>query len=274
MAESYTYDETVAAVRDILSGNYKRLIPNGKIPSEYEIYDVNTLYTSRIVKQGGKVTDQDVFYTDVIAKYLLEHWDAWHDKITRIYRQSSYKQSGHDGKCNEETFGKKGERVEDNIAKHMFCMSQSCHGCVGQPAVEFDFLGKIFDYQIPLKNVESDKGVGAIDIVSQSGNTVYLIELKKQDNDKDTLLRSGLEAYTYSQQYNPENFRTSFNLTPDVEIKPVVLIFKDSFQYKEFKDGKHKAVIELLKKMGVDVYAMTGDALGHAYDYKIVEKLS
>lgn len=69
-----------------------------------------------------------------------------------------------------------------------------------------NILGKVLDYQTPLKDKQDDKAV-KIDIVSYNKDikTVYLLELKIEDS-KETMLRCVLEIYTYLKTLDAINF--------------------------------------------------------------------
>ena len=87
------------------------------------------------------------------------------DNIKKITRQSSYKVDTHDGKHNNQN----SNRLEEIMAIEIFRQGS------------LNILGKILDYQTPLKNEQKNKA-GKIDIVSYNKDikTVYLLELKKR----------------------------------------------------------------------------------------------
>ena len=68
-------------------------------------------------------------------------------------------------------------------------------------------FGKILDYQVPLKNKSTDKGLGKIDLISVKESSkpgtkiIYFLELKK-DNSKETLLRCLLEVYSPNFEFH------------------------------------------------------------------------
>ena len=95
-----------------------------------------------------------------------------------ISRESSYKVKTHDGKIKDEN----SNREEEKIAMKLFDASQD-KGRI------FDKIGKIIDYQTPLKNVQKDD-VGKIDLLAynEKEKTLKILELKKPDS-KETMLR-------------------------------------------------------------------------------------
>lgn len=83
-------------------------------------------------------------------------------------------------------------------------------------------LGKVLDYQIPLKDKQDDKAC-KMDLMSfkEDENTLYILELKvpkkNTGEETETLLRSVLEIYTYSKQVDQEKLLNDFDL-PDAKI--------------------------------------------------------
>ena len=143
-------------------------------------------YSQDFVNYRGKTSDKErYYYTEIIAKWLLDNIELFND-IKMISRENSYKVDSHDGKIKNEKSG----REEEIIAMKLFDFSQN-QGKV------FDIIGKIIDYQTPLKNVQTDKA-GKIDLLAYNENekTLRILELKKPDS-KETMLRCVLEAYTY-----------------------------------------------------------------------------
>lgn len=100
---------------------------------------------------------------------------------------------------------------------------------------------RVMDYQIPLKRVQSDRGVGKIDLVAKNEQEkeVYLLELKK-DSSTETLLRCILEIYTYWCQLDHEKFIKDFaeklETNQGLTIIPAILIFKGSLPYNEYEE--------------------------------------
>ena len=131
------------------------------------------------------------------------------DNIKKITRQSSYKVDTHDGKHNNQN----SNRLEEIMAIEIFNQKS------------LNILGKVLDYQTPLKNERDDKA-GKIDIVSYNKDikTVYLLELKKEDNE-ETMLRCVLEIFTYSKTLDKDKFLEDFNLPKDTKIKASPLVF-------------------------------------------------
>lgn len=93
----------------------------------------------------------------------------------------------------------------------------------------YENLGKIIDFQVPIKNTRNNLA-GKIDLISfsESNGILYLLEFKKPDS-KETLLRCILEAYTYYKQVNCSKLLKDFGLPVDSKIIPAALIYKRSF---------------------------------------------
>ena len=197
--------------------------------------DMSTLYTQTFINYTGKTTDTKEKYTEVIAEWLLNNIDLLY-KIQKINRKSSYKVETHDGKYNNSN------RKEEIIAMEIFRQSS------------LNILGKILDYQTPLKNEQDDKA-GKIDIVSYNKDikTVYLLELKNEYNE-ETMLRCVLEIFTYSKTLDKDKFLEDFNLPKDTKIKASPLVFFNGSQYKEMVEGDNKFLKQLMDKLDIEPY--------------------
>ena len=121
-------------------------------------------------------------------------------------------------------------------------------------------LGKILDYQTPLKNKQTDKA-GKVDLVSYNSNKkkIYFIELK-WETATDTLLRCILEAYTYSKIVDKKKLIEDFNkdgkikIDENAKIVPCVLIFNNTNASEMHQNEKeypylHKLINELKVKI-------------------------
>ena len=210
--------------------------------------DMSTLYTKNFVNYTGKTTDTKEKYTEIIAKWLLENINLF-DNIEKITRKSTYKVNTHDGIHNNS----KSNREEEIIAMDIFNQGS------------LNILGKILDYQTPLKDKQDDKA-GKIDIISYNKDikTVYLLELKKEDNKEDdkkdkkeTMLRCVLEIYTYFKTLDKEKFLEDFDLPKDTKIKASPLVFFNSFQHKEMVEGDNKYLKELMNKLDIEPFYIT-----------------
>ena len=106
-----------------------------------EIQDMGNFYKRKVVNYRGTTSDSKEYYTEVVAEWILKNIYLF-DYIKPITREKSYKADSHDGKNKD----KDSNREEEKIAMKLFELSQN-QGKV------FDIIGKIIDYQTPLKNV-------------------------------------------------------------------------------------------------------------------------
>ena len=200
-------------------------------------------YSQDFVNYRGKTSDKERdYYTEIIAKWLLDNIELFND-IKMISRESSYKVDSHDGKIKNE----KSEREEEKIAMKLFDFSQN-QGKV------FDIIGKIIDYQTPLKNVQTDKA-GKIDLLAynekENPKTLRILELKKIDS-KETMLRCVLEAYTYLKVVDKAKLLKDFGLPKNTKIKACPFVFYGKEQYKEMQEDR-KNLKELIEKLEIEV---------------------
>lgn len=199
--------------------------------------DISTLYKEDFINYRGDTIDAKEKYTEVIADWLLNNIDLLY-KIKKITRLSSYKVDTHDGKHNNQN----SNRLEEIMAIEIFNQKS------------LNILGKVLDYQTPLKNERDDKA-GKIDIVSYNKDikTVYLLELKKEDNE-ETMLRCVLEIFTYSKTLDKDKFLEDFNLPKDTKIKASPLVFFNGYQYKEMVEGNNKFLKQLMDKLDIEPF--------------------
>lgn len=202
--------------------------------------NIATLYQQEFVGYTGNASDGEKDhkrpYSEIIAEILLKDIEAGNNvlnKISEVIRKKSYKIPSHQGNC---PGAKKTSRVEEWIAKDMFNQTYAT-------------IGKVFDYQVPLKGKQSDKNVGKIDLVSETKDTVYLLELKREDNT-ESILRCVLEIYTYFKQLQHHQFLDNFKLSEKSKIIPAILVFKNGKQHCQFM-SESKNVNKLMKKLGI-----------------------
>ena len=231
----------------------------GKVYSKDEIIkimkeaksDIKNFYKKEFVNYLGVTSDTKEYYTEIIAECLLDNFYLF-NTIKMISRESSYKVDSHNGIIKDEN----SNREEEKIAMKLFDYSQN-------KGVTFDIIGKIIDYQTPLKNVQKDD-VGKIDLLAynEKEKTLKILELKKPDS-KETMLRCVLEAYTYLKIVDKDKLLKDFGLPKDTVVKACPFVFFDGAQYKEMQQDR-KNLKELMKKLDVEpVYLKE--------EYKIVE---
>lgn len=202
--------------------------------------DIGHLYQNPILNYQGNTIDTKQLYTEVAASEILNNIECL-DKISVIQRTNPYRIISHQDREIPDS-----NREEEKIA--IALLKKSYLGLLKDKS-----FGKVFDYQVPLKQTRKDKGVGKIDLVSISddGNKVYLLELKRSDS-KESMLRCVLEAYTYSKQLDSVKFKNDYSgiCAQEAVITPAPLVFFDKWQYKEYYDGRHPRLRELMEKLG------------------------
>ena len=215
-------------------------------------------YSQDFVNYRGKTSDKERdYYTEIIAEWLLDNIELFND-IKMISRENSYKVDSHDGKNKD----KDSNREEEKIAMKLFDLSQN-QGKV------FEVIGKIIDYQTPLKDIQTDKA-GKIDLLAYNENeeekTLRILELKKPDSE-ETMLRCVLEAYTYLKVVDKDKLLKDFGLQKNTKIKACPFVFYGKEQYKEMQqDRKH--LKDLIKKLGIEVIYLKEEN----GEYSVIEK--
>ena len=175
-------------------------------------------------------------YSEDIADYLLANPSVF-DGISVLTRSTSYKVEGHDGV----TENPDSNRAEERIALGMFGNT-------------YENIGKIIDYQTPLKNARTDKHVGKIDLLSETDNEIWLIELKKYDSD-ETLLRCVLESYTNYKMVDTIKLKQDFGLDPEKPVRPAAIVFRDQDQHESYQKPD-SSVRKLMTALDVNLFVI------------------
>ncbi|BBM42667.1 hypothetical protein JCM16777_0916 [Leptotrichia wadei] len=202
-------------------------------------FDIRSFYKQDFVNYAGKTKDSREYYTEIIAEWLLSHVDLF-NKIKLINREGSYRIESHDGKIiNQES-----NRAEEKIAMKLFDYSQN-------KGEIFDKIGKIIDYQTPLKNIQTDDA-GKIDLLAynEDTDTLRILELKKSDS-KETMLKCLLEVYTYLKIVNKDKLLKDFGLPKNTIVKASPLVFFEGMQYMEMQEDR-KNLKKLMEKMEIE----------------------
>ena len=202
-------------------------------------FDIRSFYKQDFVNYAGKTKDSKEYYTEIIAEWLLSHFDLF-NKIKLINREGSYRIESHDGKI----INQKSNRAEEKIAMKLFDYSQN-------KGEIFDKIGKIIDYQTPLKNKQTDDA-GKIDLLAynEDTDTLRILELKKSDS-KETMLKCLLEVYTYLKIVNKDKLLKDFGLPKDTIVKASPLVFFEGMQYMEMQEDR-KNLKKLMEKMEIE----------------------
>lgn len=201
-------------------------------------------YKQGLVNYKGICSDTNIPYTEVIADYLMEHFEEFKRGILKIQRKNSYCTGTH-----ESRYDLTSNRTEELTAMKLFNYCKAGR--------KYEKIGTILDYQIPLKDKQSDVA-GKIDLLAYDGRVLHILELKKPGikSNQETMLRCVLEGYTYLRIIDTVKLISDFNekegvnIPLDTPVKASPLTFKDSLPYREWKEidrrPKLKALMELL----------------------------
>ena len=228
----------------------------GKILSKVEIEkslnnyrnigNMDNLYREHYVVSNNLTRDTHERYCDVVCASLLAHIksltdDVAFDIIDRHTTSKHYNMSDiHTGVIENLASG----RVEEHIAMQM-------------KDKDYDFIGKVLDYQTPLKSKRSDEA-GKIDLLAITGSVLRIIELKIP-NSKESLLRCVLEAYTYFRKIHKQHLTEDFKLTGGAIVIPAVLVADGGHQVKEYLRD-NSLTVTLMHKLGVEIFTYVVDA--------------
>ncbi|MBP6739715.1 MAG: hypothetical protein KA146_06975 [Leptospiraceae bacterium] len=192
-----------------------------------------TLYQEDFINYRGRTKDSQKRYSEIIAEKLLKELEIFKE-IKSITRETSYKTKSHDG----QTLNPDSNRKEERIALSM-------HNN------DYAHTGRILDYQIPLKNKQTDE-VGKIDLLSVNAEKeLILLELKGIEN-KETLLRCVLEVNTYWHLLNRSKLRKDFNFPENTTLKKAVLVNINGAQHEEYKNNPN--IRNLMEKLDVQIF--------------------
>lgn len=236
MSKKKTRQDVIDTINNFLSGN-----------------QIQELYAQPFINWIGRTTDTNEYYTEVLSYELFKYLDDF-NSMPVIMRNSSYKVDSHFPIQIDTT-----NRKEEIFAKRI-------------TGIEIDDLGKILDYQVPLKNKQDDKA-GKIDLVSlnKERNTFHVVELKVEDN-KETLLRAVLETYTYFKTVDRTRLLQDFNVDESVEVIPTVLVY-DSENCKAcceledmYMNGNRPMLKALSLAMGIEFYSINLGSCTRQYE--------
>ena len=197
------------------------------------LVSVDTLYKQDFINYSGFTADTNELYTEVIAGELLSNIDLL-DTISRISRDKEYNVKTHNGT----TDNPESNRIEERIALGMYDK-------------EYDHIGIVRNYQVPLKNKRSDSA-GKVDLVSEKDGDLQLIELKAGTN-KETLLRCALEIETYWRIADLEKLKKEFGCPAGSRVRKTILVPLNGVQHEQYKD-KNSNIRRLMEKLDIHCY--------------------
>lgn len=192
--------------------------------------DMTVFYRQDFVNYRGTTSDTGEYYTEIIAEWCCQNIDLF-KKILPISRESSYWMETHDGVPDHPHTN----REEELIAMAMFRQG------------EISGLGKVLDYQTPLKNKRTDRA-GKIDLLAYDGETLRILELKEPDSE-ETMLRCILEGDTYLRTVDKMKLLADFSLPKETAVTASPFVFYRMAQYKEMQQERPhlKHLMELLQ---------------------------
>ena len=191
--------------------------------------DMRLFYKQDFINYLGKTTDTDEYFTEIVCEWLINNISIL-DEIPTITREKGYCTKGHDGTIKNLN----SNRTEEMIAMNMFRQGN------------ISYVGKIIDYQTPLKNTRNDKA-GKIDLLSYDGNTLRILELKEPQS-KESMLRCVVEGYTYLKTVDTTKLLENFNLPTNTVVVANPLVHIDSMQHDEMSEDRPK-LKELIKRL-------------------------
>ena len=206
---------------------------------------VGQLYKAGCLNYRGKAKSGR-FYQEVCAEHLLmmDFPGLICTPSLKITRTESY-QTNHDGEIKSVT-----NREEEHLAKVIFNTFKD---------EKTKPLGKMKDYQVPLKNNRTDDA-GKIDLISFYEDTLYLIELKK-GNSPETLLRCMMEIATYANVIDKVKLLNDYSLPADTKIQATVLFPEENEKLVEdcncAASGAMGKLEQLRKALGINVYTLS-----------------
>lgn len=106
------------------------------------IKNIDTFYKQEFINYRGETEDTNELYDEIVSEYVCNHIDCF-SAIKCISRETSYYTEGHDGEYDASS-----NRLEEITAMQIY---NQC-----KDGSEYDFIGKIIDYQTPLKNSKKD----------------------------------------------------------------------------------------------------------------------
>lgn len=218
------------------------------------------IYNNKWVNRKGRTSDSKELYSEVIAEELLFNLHKLRE-IPVVHREETYSPENHSKIIIDLKYSNKNEEI---FAKRL----------VG---LELDKLGAIKNYQIPLKDKNSDK-TGKIDLLSfnEKAKTLYIIKLKYKENE-ESLLRAILESYTYFKTVDQEKLikdqkkliedihndeflkeLSDYN-SDDIKVKPAVLVVPECSaceELNEIKNENRPKLEALAKALEVDCFIL------------------
>lgn len=181
-------------------------------------------YRADCVRYAGRCTDTKEYYTEIVAQFLLAHLEEYIAGIPQITRDGSYRTDTHDG-----VFNPNSRRKEEILAMQLFNCCKS--------GESFSHIGRILDYQTPLKSRQSDDA-GKVDLLAYDGKCLRILELKAEGNKNETMLRCVLEGFTYLRTADRKKLPENFGLPAGTPVYASPLVFAGSRFHQEYRENR------------------------------------
>lgn len=181
--------------------------------------EIATFYKQDFINYRGRTKDTNEYYTEIVAEWCSENISLF-GEIPKITRRASYKTPKHNGNPANAI----SNRTEELIAMSMFRQG------------ELPIVGKILDYQTPLKNKRADNA-GKIDLLAYDGKVLRILELKEPEST-ESMLRCILEGHTYFQIVDKEKLLQDFSLPAHTSVEASPFVFLNGQQHKEMREKR------------------------------------
>lgn len=210
--------------------------------------------------------EYDTLYTEIkpsnactMLDQILGELQSIQGSDYRPSKRESYCVKSHDGDFDYEAYECAKAKSKDQ-GKPFRKEEWMCKMCMGK---SFPHIGKIVDYQVPLKHSlgEDCEGMGKVDLLSVDGDTAWLLELKVPDSTEPPL-RAIMEIYTYWRQLGGDDCQWFLNHSKAngvKKLKKAIVIFeKDAdasgkYLYQKLKADR-EPLLELMRDLDVSCF--------------------
>lgn len=195
--------------------------------------NLHFLYQENFLNYKGKTSDSQKPYSEVIAKELVKNYPT----LEKIGKDISIRRTKNFNRRHKGTLSVNARRIN---FEHLKFTEKRLAIALSNSNTDYCF-GRIIDYQVPLKEKQSDK-FGEIDLVAKKDCSLKLIELKINGGNQETLLRALLEVYTYYKLLYNSNSLNRFIEEFELEngkgwfFQPAILTDRKSLSGKTLKD--------------------------------------
>ncbi len=178
-------------------------------------------------------------YTEMISQWIDESFPTIR-LVPDGLRQRSFRARNHRGQINLQT--KIEQITEKRLLRAMFNLT------------ELPKLGKVIDYEVPLKETNASRH-GDIDILCVQSSSAICIEAKKP-RANESVLKAILQAFTYTSLIAPckSRFLTDFGLSATLQLTPGVLTFANTPSGRQLKTpAKWPRLFRLIRTLNSDL---------------------